>query len=121
MEPISEHEHVSEALLKSGRFNPEQKSIVPIQVPSEKRFHGFTYTQISRGIRSCLYRQTYGKKTIAYEVFILIIRKEVTIKGVVYQAHEKWPRDSGFGKTAWTFLTIEDAIAKFNELESCSR
>ena len=88
-----------------------------IYVSSQLRYHGFDYTQIYRGTRSCLYRQTYHGKTIGFEVFIITPQPEILIKGIVYPARERWPKDEDFGKTAWSYLTLEQCTVKFQSIE----
>lgn len=98
-----------------SHINPDIKN--PIRVPEILNYHGYTYIQVCRGSRSCVYRQTYGKKTQGFEVFIIRKQKEVILNGKVYPARERFPKDEDFGKTAWTFRTLEQAMTKSNELE----
>lgn len=87
-----------------------------IPVLQQLRYHGFNYTQICRGTRSCLYRQTYQGKTVGFEVFIITHQPEILIKGIVYPARERWPKDEDFGKTAWSYWTLEERQIKFDQL-----
>lgn len=87
-------------------------------LPAKLRFHGFTYTQICRGQRSCVYEQTVSPKINYYEVFKLRIQHPATLKGVFYPARERWPKDEDFGYTAWTCRTLERAMERFNEIEN---
>jgi hypothetical protein len=89
-----------------------------LHVPSILSYHGYSYTQICRGSRSCLYRQTLGKKTIGFEVFMILIQPETTLYGKVYPERERFPKDEDFSKTAWTYWTLEQAMEKYNELET---
>lgn len=88
-----------------------------IWVPLNLKYHGFDYTQIYRGGRSCLYRQSYEEKTIGFEVFVIKIQPETLLYGKLYKAHELWPKDNDFGKTAWTYFTLEDALRKYKAIE----
>jgi hypothetical protein len=88
-----------------------------LHVPWILSFHGYIYIQVCRGSSSCVYRQTYGKETQGFEVFIIRKQKEVILNGKVYPARERWPKDDDFGKTAWTYRTLERAMTKYNELE----
>jgi hypothetical protein len=87
-------------------------------VPSNLHYHGFDYTQVSRDNRSCLYRQTLMGEPVGLEVFLISIQPGVTLNGVTYQERERWPRDEDFGKTAWSYWTIEEAMERFNLLEN---
>jgi len=94
-----------------------QKTCLMQALPSNLRFHGFDYTQVCRGGRSCLYRQAYEGKTVGFEVSIIRINPENSFRGKTYPAHERWPKDDDFSKTAWACWNIEEAKEKFNELE----
>lgn len=89
-----------------------------IPVSSEKHYHGFDYTQVYRGTRSCLYRQTYQGKTVGFEVFIITNQPETILNGTFYPARERWPKDEDFGKTAWSFFSLKEASIKMNQLET---
>lgn len=89
-----------------------------IPVPIKVRYHGFNYTQICRGTRSCLYRHTYQGKTVGFEVFIITNQPETILNGIFYPARERWPKDEDFGKTAWSFFSQEEASKKFMQLET---
>lgn len=90
---------------------------ITLKVLLKLRFHGFDYIQVCRTERTALYHQTYDGKTVGYEVFIIHIQPETTLYGKFYPAHERWPKDGYFGKTAWSCFTIEEAMQKFNDLE----
>jgi hypothetical protein len=89
-------------------------------LPTNKTYKGFGYTQVCRGARSCVYRQTYNGKTEGFEVFIISIDSEGTFKGKFFEKREHWPKDEDFSKTAWTCWTMEEATEKFNQLEGVS-
>ena len=88
---------------------------------NKSRKSGFVYTQVLRGKRSCIYEQEVTPEIKYYEVFILQIRKEKTIKFKAgdkkIEAGEMWPNNEAFGKWAWTCRTLERAMERFNELE----
>lgn len=88
-----------------------------IHVPSNLRYHGFEYIQLYRGLRSCVYRQTYSKKTVGFEVFIIRIQQETILYGKSYKKHELWSKDGDFGKIVWSCFTLEEAIDKYNVIE----
>lgn len=81
------------------------------------RYHGLDYTQIYRGTRSCLYRQTYQGETIGFEVFIITNQSETILYGIVYPAREPWPKDEDFGEIAWSWRTLEQCTVKFQNIE----
>jgi hypothetical protein len=90
-------------------------------LPLKKRYNGFDYTLVHRGKRTCIYKQIVTNEIRYYEVFIIKVREERTIKFKdgerKIKAHEMWPGNEAFGKWAWTFRTLERAMFRFNELE----
>jgi hypothetical protein len=77
---------------------------------------GFTFTQIKREGRVCIYEQVPdGGEFIAYEVIIIKYKKERQINGKVLPAQEAYPSDSDWGKLAWTLKTLEKAKERFSE------
>jgi hypothetical protein len=91
-------------------------------LPVIKRYHGFTYTQILRGIQTCIYEQQVTPQITAYEVFRIRIRKEIILRvtGIEkkIEAGEMWPRDEDFGHWAWSFKTYDEAKRKYDEIEN---
>jgi len=109
---------IEQELFLANRYGPVlQNCNNSIPVPPQKLYHGFDYTQVCRGARSCLYQQTLHGKTIAFEVFKISIQPETIINGVVYPARERWPKNEDFGKTAWSYLTFDKAKTHFEKIE----
>lgn len=82
--------------------------------------NGYTYLQCFRGEKSAMYRQVDKEdpsKVYAYEVFKLKINKGGERFGQVFDDSEAFPNDEAFGKWAWTYSTLTNAIEKFRELE----
>lgn len=88
-----------------------------IPLLSNLHYHGFNYTLVCRGRRSCVYHQMYEGKTVGYEISLIRIQKEVVLYGKTCLIHERWPKDGDFGNTAWTCWTLDEAITKYNILE----
>lgn len=103
--------------MEDNQVNSPGNNKIAIHVPQNLRFHGYRYTLVCRGLRSCLYRQMLGKETVGFEIFIIRVWNEKTINGIFRPIHEIWPGDETFGKTAWSYFTIEEAVKKFNFLE----
>ena len=77
---------------------------------------GFTFTQLKREGRVCIYEQVPdGGEFKAYEVIIIKYRKERQLYGKVLPAQEAYPSDSDWGKLAWTFMSLEEAEERFTE------
>ena len=89
----------------------------PLPAPSTLRKNGFTYTQVCRGERSCVYEQLVTPEVKYYEVFIIKTRAEEKQFGKVYPAREVFPSNEDFGATAWSCRTLEKAMRRFNEIE----
>jgi len=76
----------------------------------------FTYTQVLREGKKAIYRQTVTTEIEYFEVFIIRIRPERTIKGKMILSYEKFPSNEDFGVSAWTYKSLEKAMIKFNSL-----
>lgn len=86
-------------------------------LPPKIRKNGFDYTQVLRGRRSCIYEQRLHGKIIAYEVFIIKTSPQRRIMGKWIEEKELFPHNEAFGKWAWACRTLENARAKYSELE----
>ncbi len=90
-----------------------------MEAPLTFRKNGFNYTQVSLGIKSAVYEQTYTQiPPVSYfEVFRIKEQKEFTINGITSPAKFRIPGNEDFGLWAWVYRDKEKAIKKFNELE----
>jgi hypothetical protein len=79
--------------------------------------NNYTYTQVLKGKRYCLYEQNGIANMRCFELFEIKFSREKNINGLIIESKELFPKDSDFGKTAWTICDWEKALAKFNELE----
>lgn len=89
-----------------------------IALPSILRKNGFSYTQVSRGARSCIYEQRVKGKTVAFEVFIIRISPRRKILGKWIQERELFAHNEAFGYSAWTYFNLERAKGKFSQIEN---
>ena len=80
-------------------------------------YKGYSYTQVLKGKRYCLYEQNGIANMRCFELFGIKFSREKNINGLIIESKELFPKDSDFGKTAWTICDWEKALAKFNELE----
>jgi hypothetical protein len=87
-----------------------------IPLPLILKKNGFTYTQVLREGKSCIYHQTSGEIPIAFEVFTIKVMLERNVFGKIYPEKEVFPSDEDFGQTAWTCRTLEDAMVRFYRL-----
>jgi len=79
--------------------------------------NNYTYTQVLKGKRYCLYEQRGVANMRCFELFELKVLESMTLNSKEYEEREVFPKDSDFGKTAWTICDWGKALAKFNELE----
>jgi len=91
--------------------------ISPIKLPMTHKKNGFTYTQIKRGEKVCIYRQHYSDDLNYYEVFLIKVKPATSLFGKNFPAREAFPNNEAFGDWAWTYRSLEGAIIKFEELE----
>jgi len=79
--------------------------------------NNYTYTQVLKGKRYCLYEQRGVANMRCFELFEIKVLEPMNLNGKEYEEREVFPKDSDFGKTAWTICDWGKALAKFNELE----
>jgi len=80
------------------------------------RKNGFTYTQILREGRSCIYEQRVTEELSYFEIFTVKIKPTTIIHGKILHEREVFPGNNDFGKTAWSCRTLEDAMIRFEKL-----
>ena len=101
-------------------------------LPMTKSKNGYAYRQIKRNDKAAIYEQSVEKevngeigKIVGHEVFRIQISKAYSLvqkngskKGQVYNypAAERFPGNEDFGKWAWAYTTLDQAMVKFNEL-----
>jgi len=79
--------------------------------------NGFTYSHIKRSGLITLYEVIHsGGSTVNYEVAILRIMPEESIKGVVYPKRESYPSNEDFGDFGWSHSSLTDAEKHFDRL-----
>jgi len=87
------------------------------KLPEELRCNGYKYTLYKRGKRACLYAQHVAPAQRRYEVFLIKVRPEEEIFGKHYPIREVFPNNEAFGKIAWVYIKLENALKAFEELE----
>ncbi len=97
-------------------MNTQTHSFIPLSANLKR--NSFSYTILRRGSNAMIYEQRAGKKTIAFEVFKILIDKPKDILGKQIPARERFPKSEDFGFTAWTYKTIEKALSKYFEIEN---
>jgi hypothetical protein len=101
------------SLFKSCYMPIEQVRPVPVEFTKQ----GFRYKQIRRVGNLAIYEQRLIKsKAVYYEVWVIRIRKERTIKDTVLPKSEKMPSPEDWGRYAWTFYTRTSAESRLDQL-----
>tara|TARA_R110002020_G_scaffold419317_1_gene628566 strand:+ start:2146 stop:2421 length:276 start_codon:yes stop_codon:yes gene_type:complete len=80
--------------------------------------NNYTYTQVLKGKRYCLYEQNGIANNRCFELFKIKVSREKNINGLIIESKELFPKERDFGRTAWTICDLDKALAKFNELEN---
>jgi hypothetical protein len=100
----------------------------PIEkLPKTKNKNGFDYTMVKRNRKAVIYVQVNPEfpNVKGFEVSLISLTKPCAIQqkngskaGMWYQypRTEKFPGNEDFGKTAWSYCTLEQAEKKFEEL-----
>lgn len=80
--------------------------------------NGFIYILVTRTPQKALYMQTLDGILIGFEVFLIGIRgaQNSSLLGKLINAYERFPSNENFGKTAWSYVDLQDALRKYNEL-----
>lgn len=89
-----------------------------VTLPLLLRKNGFSYYQVFRGSRSCLYAQKVHENLNCFEVFLIKVKPLQKLFGKLMPEREIFPPNEAFGHWAWSFRNYEDALRKFNELEN---
>lgn len=110
---------------KTDKVN--HKGIEPL--PQTKKKNGYAYTLVERNEKAAIYsmvNEQYPEDTsVAYEVCKIVHTNAAVIqqksgkkKGMWYHypPAEKFPGNEDFGKTAWTYLSLENAQKKYKEI-----
>jgi hypothetical protein len=80
--------------------------------------NGYDYALVKRTHGVAMFHQTDGTRHVAYEVGRIKVQKEDATMpgGQVVKAGERFWSNEDFGNTAWSILTLEGAMARFDEL-----
>ena len=89
---------------KHGTFKP-----LPKQFQGRGEVKGYVFTQIKQTDQAFIYEVNTGD-SIYYEVFKKVVNRRY--------ACISYPTARGFGIWAWTYMTLEKAEKKFDELNS---
>lgn len=87
-----------------------------ITLPIKLRKNGCNYKQVLRNGKGAIYQQMVDEKTAYFEIFLIRVRPERIIKGKLIPSAEVWPNNESFGKSSWTYPTMQQAIIKFLSL-----
>ena len=97
----------------------EHTNTNPLKLEKIFRKNKQTYTQVKRGKKAVIYRQTNEEGIdVGYEVFMIKIQKAFGFVVNHYPAREKIPGNEAFGKWAWSLGSKESALEYFKMIES---
>lgn len=98
----------------------EDKSIdiLALAPKVQKKKNGYSYMLIKVGQRAMIYEQIITKDVKRYEVSLMRVKKARTIMGKQIPPKIWFPNDEAFGVWAWTCLTLDRAMNRFQWLES---
>ena len=101
-------------------FHAEEK-IQPVRLPVTLRKNGYTYNQVVRGQRACIYEVMVSEGFQFFEVFRIRIRAQTMISGKQLPAREIFPHNEDFGYRAFAFREYSEAFDKYLNREKCRR
>lgn len=82
------------------------------------RKHGYDYSMVNRSDIAAIFQQSDAGKVIAFEVIKVRISKACHTFGKDYPEREIYPGDNEWGLYGWTYKTLADAQARFNQLNT---
>ena len=80
------------------------------------RKNGFTYSKILREGNVAIYEQHYSKTISYFEVFLIRVKPEQNLFGRFYPEKEVFPGNSDFGRSAFSYYSLDRAKERFDLL-----
>ena len=88
-------------------------------IPTQFKKKGFTYTQLKREGNRAIFQQTRaGSALNNYEVVKIGKHNGYLMGGVMIEPAETYPGSSLWGITGWTCTSIDDAMKRYDDLNS---
>ena len=88
-------------------------------IPTQFKKKGFTYTQLKREGKRAIFQQTRsGSSVNNYEVVKIGRHNGYIMGGVSIEPAETYPGSSLWGITAWTCCSIDEALKRYEALDS---
>jgi hypothetical protein len=88
-------------------------------IPAQFKKKGFNYTQLKRDGMKAIYQQTRADSSLNnYEVVKLGRHNGYVMGGSYIEPSETYPGSSLWGITAWTCCSIDDAMRRYDALNS---
>ena len=87
-------------------------------LPETIRKNGYTYVLLRRTSEKALYAQYQRNVLIAFETFRIRVQQSrfSILLNASQPSCERFPGNSDFGKTAWSFTEYQKAVEKYNKL-----
>ena len=88
-------------------------------IPTQFKKKGFTYTQLKREGKKAIFQQTRADSSLNnYEVVKIGRHNGYLMGGVMIEPAETYPGSSLWGITAWTCQSIDEALKRYETLDS---
>jgi hypothetical protein len=88
-------------------------------IPTQFKKKGFVYTQLKREGNRAIFQQTRaGSALNNYEVVKIGKHNGYLMGGVMIEPAETYPGSSLWGITGWTCTSIDDAMKRYDDLNS---
>jgi len=88
-------------------------------IPTQFKKKGFTYTQLKREGKRAIFQQTRTDSAVNnYEVVKIGRHNGYVMGGQMIEAAETYPGSSLWGITAWTCTSIDEALKRYETLDS---
>jgi len=89
-----------------------------LRLPESLKRYGTTLKLVMRCENKAIYSQYYGDDLVGYEVVKIRILKSrfVKIFNRIEPERETYPSTGQWGIYGWTYMTLEKAIERYNQL-----
>jgi hypothetical protein len=88
------------------------------KLPEQYLRNGYLYKLVRRDEKKALYSQSYDNIPVGYEVFKIRVQRArfSQIIGTYIPAHERFPGNSDFGRSAWAIIDLNDALIRYDNI-----
>ena len=109
-----------ETLTKSQELMKKYSDLAIKKLKPVIQKNKFSYHLLVRENHKAIYEQKDDEITIAFEAFKVKLGKysdyQKSLSPTDNDFYESFPKDEDFGKTAWTYRTLTDAMKKYESI-----